>query len=310
MENINVKALTKLIGINENTLRGWERRYKAVEPLRAPDGRRLYSAQDVERIKILWALVQNGHTIGLIANLPTPKLKKLLSETSPIIEEKKTVVVEPIEIYQDSIIKSLENFDLEKLNLVLQKAKFSLSPKEVIMNLLRPLMQKVGSLVYENKLSIAQEHVLSSLLRDYLGGIYQSLSPYELSSKIHSKTILLTAREGDMHEFGILLSAILCNMYRLKTFYLGPNMPAQDLADACVQFKVDYLILSLTELPKAREIISPLEYIKKLDELLPQKISFCLGGQSIDLNKISTNREMIYFKQFEELDQFLEGIST
>jgi len=238
MENINVKALTKLIGINENTLRGWERRY------------------------------------------------------------------------QQSIIKSLENFDLEKLHLVLQKAKFSLSPKEVIMNLLRPLMQKVGSLVYENKLSIAQEHVLSSLLRDYMGGIYQSLSPFELSSKIHSKTILLTAREGDMHEFGILLSAILCNMYRLKTFYLGPNMPAKDLADACVQFKVDYLILSLTELPKAREIVSPMEYLKKLDELLPQKISFCLGGIPVDLNKIPTKREMIFFQQFEELDQFLEGIST
>jgi methanogenic corrinoid protein MtbC1 len=264
----------------------------------------------VERIKLLWSLVQNGHQIGLIAKLTTQKLKKLLSETSPLVEEVKvSQVTEPLEVYQESIIRALEEFDLEKLFLVLQKAKFSLSPKEVILNLLRPLMQKVGSLVYQNKLSIAQEHVLSSLLRDYLGGIYQSLSPYEFSSRTHAKSILLTTREGDMHEFGILLSAILCNIYRLKTYYLGPNMPANDLAEACKQFKVDYLVLSLTELPVSREIISPLNFVQKLDELLPRKVTLCLGGREIDLNKIDSQREFIFFKTFEEIDRFIEGIS-
>jgi MerR family transcriptional regulator, light-induced transcriptional regulator len=310
MENINVKALTRLTGINENTLRGWERRYKAVEPLRGEDGRRLYSAKDVERVKLLWTLVQNGHQIGLIAKLPTIKLKKLLAETAPLIKEKEEVkVVEPIEVYQDSIIRALEAFDLEKLFLILQRAKFSVSPKEIILNLLRPLMQKVGMLVHENKLSIAQEHVLSSLLRDYLGTLYQSLSPYEFSSRTHAKSIILTTREGDMHEFGILLSAILCNLYRLKTYYLGPNMPIKDLADACVHFKVDYIVLALTELPADREIISSINFIRKLDQLLPQRVTFCLGGKSFDLTKLETKREMIFFQSFEELDQFFEGIS-
>jgi methanogenic corrinoid protein MtbC1 len=309
MENINVKALTRLIGINENTLRGWERRYKAVEPIRGEDGRRLYSAKDVERIKLLWALVKNGHSIGLIAKHSTPKLKKLLSEAVPVAEEKIDRDQEPMESYQDLIISALDEFNLERLHLILQKARFGMSPKDIVMNLIRPLMQKVGSLVKESQLSIAQEHVLSSLLRDYLGGLYQSLSPYEFSSKIHMKSIILTTREGDMHEFGIILSAILCNLYRFKTYYLGPNMPVKDLSEACVQFKVDYVILALTELPKDREIISSAQYLKKLDESLPKKVTFCLGGKEMELDKLNTQREIIQFQSFEDLDTFLKGLS-
>ncbi len=86
-------------------------------------------------------------------------------------------------------------------------------------------------------------------------------------------------------------------------------MPIKDLADACVHFKVDYIVLALTELPADREIISSINFIRKLDQFLPQRVTFCLGGKSFDLTKLETKREMIFFQSFEELDQFFEGIS-
>jgi DNA-binding transcriptional MerR regulator len=306
MENMSVKALVRLIGINENTLRGWERRYQAVTPLRDEEGRRLYSSKDVERIKILWALVKEGHSIGRIAQEPTLKLKKMLTSTiSPQVPEL-TAHNEKTETYLTEIISALEKFNLEKLNQTLLKARFEISSKEIAINLIRPLMVKVGWLIEENKLSITQEHILSALLRDYLGNLYQSLSPYDFSSRVNERGVLLTTREGDIHEFGILLAGIFSNLYRYRTYYLGPNMPVDDLIEACSNFKIDFIILGMMTLPKEREIVSSMDYLKKLDLALPRKISFCLGGtEAIEIQKLRSDRQVFIIKNLEELDQFL-----
>lgn len=86
MEHVTVSALVKLLGINDNTLRCWERRYQAVSPKRDAQGSRLYSSADVERVKLLWSLVKEGHGIGRIAVLSNARLKKmLLSTISPAV---------------------------------------------------------------------------------------------------------------------------------------------------------------------------------------------------------------------------------
>lgn len=51
------------------TLRIWERRYGVVAPPKTPSGQRLYSDDDVQRIRLLKTLVNQGHAIGSIASL-------------------------------------------------------------------------------------------------------------------------------------------------------------------------------------------------------------------------------------------------
>jgi DNA-binding transcriptional MerR regulator len=60
-----------------NTLRMWERRYQVVGPQVSPRGHRRYSATDVDRLALIKALVDLGHSIGTIAHLPTAKLHEL-----------------------------------------------------------------------------------------------------------------------------------------------------------------------------------------------------------------------------------------
>jgi len=309
LENISVKALVRLVGINENTLRAWERRYNAVQPERDAEGHRLYSKKDVERIRLLWALVKEGHAIGKIAGLPTNGLKKLLSRSlSPEAVELPDQLASKKAFLPD-MVKALGKFDLEKLNQVLLRARFELSTKEIVLNLIRPLLVEVGELVHLDKLSITQEHLLSALLRDYLGNIHQSLSPYDLSSRAGSPGVILTTREGDMHEFGILCASILCHLYRLRTYYLGPNMPVEDLIEAVEALKVDYLVLGVTALPPNRDPVSPHEFLNRLDRGLPRKVSFCLGG-SVEREKLKLkkDRQLFFIRNFEELDRMLSGL--
>ena len=77
MGTLTVKAASKLAGINPHTLRAWERRYRAIAPERSGTGRRLYSLEEVVRIRMLSSVVRGGHPIREIANLSNDELKKL-----------------------------------------------------------------------------------------------------------------------------------------------------------------------------------------------------------------------------------------
>lgn len=307
---MNLSAVVRLIGINEHTLRAWERRYEAVTPSRDAQGRRFYSDKEVEKIRLLWSLVNEGHSIGLIASHSSAKLKSMLKKTlSPLASE-----VRPTNSAADkvlnNIIHSLEKFNLESLHQGLQRARFEMTIKEIVIDLIKPLMERVGQLSEVGELSVTQEHLLSSLLRDYLGNVHQSLSPYDFAARKNAKSVFLTTREGDLHEFNILMGAILANIYQFKTYYLGPNMPAEDLAQSCIRFRPDYLVLGFTNLSPERELVSPQAYLKKLDKLLPRQITFCCGGASdTALSVVSKDRQIIKMNGLADLDQFFASQS-
>lgn len=67
----------RLAGLSVETLRVWERRYGVSETERSPRGQRLYSAQQVNRLRLLKGLVDQGHPIGLIAGLSWEQLHDL-----------------------------------------------------------------------------------------------------------------------------------------------------------------------------------------------------------------------------------------
>ncbi|WP_070105654.1 MerR family transcriptional regulator [Burkholderia plantarii] len=67
----------RLAGMPAATLRIWERRYGVVAPPKTPSGQRMYSDSDVQRIRLLKALVGAGHTIGAIASLGREELEAL-----------------------------------------------------------------------------------------------------------------------------------------------------------------------------------------------------------------------------------------
>lgn len=308
MENMNIKAIVSMLGVNEHTLRAWERRHKAITPARNDQGRRAYSAKDIERLKLLVALVNRGHNIGTIAGLTNAKLAAFLDSTqaneAPISLQNSPVRKTSKHLFE--ILAPLEKFDLEKLNQALLHSRFELSPRELVLNLVLPLMAKVGLLVSEGKLSIAQEHILSSLLRDHIGQIYHSLHPYDFSARAGAKSFALTTREGDVHEFGILISAILCALHRKKTHYLGPNMPALELVAACKQFGVGNVVLGMQAIPVRNEIISAQEYLEIVDEKLPKQVAIWIGGGApLNTKNLSKKRKIFLISHIEEFDQHL-----
>ena len=294
-----VKAVAKMLGVSPNTLRSWEIRHHAVEPDRTGSNRRTYGPSQVERLRLLCTLLNEGHSIGAIAGLTDAKLKAMLPRKS--LETSSDSV--------DPILEALTDFNFGKLAELLDLNRVSHSTRDYVLKVISPLLGRVGHLVANGKLSIAHEHALSALIRDQIGQTLQSLR--RDGQRKQSKTFLFATPEGDLHEFGILLAASLCANYGYRAHYLGANLPAEALAIAVKALKPDCVVLGNS--PRGQTPGKRLEdYLRELGKALPAKTEIWIGGQGEipHLRAIFGKRKYEVLKSLSQLDTILNQGAT
>ena len=74
----------RLAGVPVATLRVWERRYGVVAAPKSASGQRLYSSDDVQRLRLLRQLTERGHAIGTLAALGLPPLLALWADIARV----------------------------------------------------------------------------------------------------------------------------------------------------------------------------------------------------------------------------------
>lgn len=67
----------RMAGLSPETLRVWERRYDVSRAERSARGQRLYSSEQVDRLRLLKQLVDQGHTIGSLVRMSQEQLHEL-----------------------------------------------------------------------------------------------------------------------------------------------------------------------------------------------------------------------------------------
>ena len=85
-QHYGIGAVARLTGLTDHTIRVWERRYGAVVAERAANGRRRYTAQDVEKLGLLKRLTDHGVSISHIANDTLHELRERTQSISDITD--------------------------------------------------------------------------------------------------------------------------------------------------------------------------------------------------------------------------------
>lgn len=247
-ELFNVKAAAHLAGVSTHALRAWERRYQVVNPQRDSIRRRAYSFDDIQKLKLLSALTDNGHLIGNLARLSTPQLRKLLAQNTN--ENSSTFRMRTnLKSEIENLLNSLKTISPEQLDRLLIRMRLNLPLHELIFRVLSPLMQKISYFVTTDEIEVTQEHLLSTSIRNHLGellGLIQRTFTWNEKDSIRLPRLIMTTPEGDQHEFGVLLAALIAANLGFKFIYLGPNMPAVDLANATRRFVANIIILGVS----------------------------------------------------------------
>jgi hypothetical protein len=78
--NYSISAASRLSGVSREKIRIWERRYGAVAPGRDSANHRLYSRDDVERLRLIHSLAERGHAVSTVATLDLATLRARASE--------------------------------------------------------------------------------------------------------------------------------------------------------------------------------------------------------------------------------------
>lgn len=100
-----IGQVSRMTGIPPETLRSWEARNRAVRPARTPGGFRLYSAGDIERLKLIRALTDLGNPVGTIAGLDTRSLRDRLTGGGPGVSDERLKDIADDEVLPESVRK-------------------------------------------------------------------------------------------------------------------------------------------------------------------------------------------------------------
>ncbi len=306
-----IRAVSKQTGISIETLRAWERRYQVVTPQRNERGR-LFTEADVQRLRLLRQVVEQGHAIGQLAALTNEELRSLsvqpdeFADSYPAIRQLEPRPPEPgtearsnwnaIDLAR--MMMSIERLDYAEVERELSLLAAVLSPRELVHRVALPLLQQVGEAWHAGKLSIGQERMTSSLLRNLLGAIVP----------LHRRTspparLMFATPTREQHEFGILLSAMLTAGGGLGIVYLGTNLPGEEIVKAAHQAAPQAVVVGLVGASGARASISELQTIA---QRLPAQIELWVGGtkdQEI-IREIKQTRAL-WLDDFDMLEQHL-----
>ena len=278
MSNVRhpIKVVARLTGLSAYVIRIWEQRYEAVKPDRTGTNRRLYSDEQVERLKLLRAVTQAGHNIGLVAQWPTEKLRKQAAESSNMVPaSNQTAPGAPAS--GDSIIEecvaAMKSLDAKAFDEALKRGAMALGTMGLLQRVVAPLSQLIGELWISGSITVAHEHLATSVLRTFL---LNAARPFGETKQ--APRLVVATPAGQIHELGALLVGAVATHLDWQINYLGASLPATEIAGAARQSRARAVALSLVYPEDDARMEAEL---KLLRELLPAEVAILAGGRAI-----------------------------
>jgi DNA-binding transcriptional MerR regulator/methylmalonyl-CoA mutase cobalamin-binding subunit len=303
-----IKVVVRQTGLTPHAIRVWERRHGAVTPLRTPTNRRLDSDADIERLRTLRHLTHAGYSIGRIAQLPAEQLQALIraDDERPGMDFRHARgrhAVTSVTSYLEACLDAIQPLDAEALERTLAQAAVALSQPVVpvvMEKIVAPLMQQMGELWHTGVLRMTHEHLASAVVRNFLWNLSES---YATSPQ--APQLIVTTPAGQLHEIGALMVAVTARGEGWGVMYLGPNLPAEEIA-AAVQPGVKAVALSIMYPPDDARLLLELT---KLRRYLPPGIRLLVGGRAaVAYERVLTSIGAIQATTLTELKAQLEAL--
>jgi DNA-binding transcriptional MerR regulator/methylmalonyl-CoA mutase cobalamin-binding subunit len=272
-DGLPISVVVRRTGLTQDVLRAWEKRYGAVVPLRTPTGRRLYTEDQVARLRLLKQLVDGGRRISDVAELDLDHLRALADEdASEAVVSPATPVRRSASGFLTSALDAVERLDRHALEQALDGALVALSRPRLRGEVLVPLIQQLGQRWQEGSWRVVHEHMASAVLRSFLWNMWRRAEPGPGAS-----SLVVTTPAGQRHELGALLVAGIAADQGWRVMYLGTDLPAEEIAAAVDASRASVVLLSLVyPMPDTRL----LDEVRLLRKLVGSDVLLVSGGRA------------------------------
>ena len=267
--SFTIASVEKETGLSKDTLRVWERRYGFPAPERDPGGDRVYPAAQVERLRLIKRLIDQGHRPGQLMAL-SPEALRTLPARDTGDEPRRAVISAAGNQEIDELLALLKNHDAAQFQQRLQQTLARQGLGRFVMDTVAPLTRQVGQAWEDGRFAVFEEHLFTELTKRVLRQAIASLPPPNAGPRI-----LLTSVPDEPHVLGLLMAEALFALEGAQCIPLGAQMPLLDIAHATAAHRADVVALSFSSAFPTRRV-GPV--LAQLRELLPAEVAVWVGG--------------------------------
>ncbi|QDE95219.1 MerR family transcriptional regulator [Myxococcus xanthus] len=292
-----IHIAAELAGVRVELIRAWERRYGVLTPRRTPAGYRAYTDRDVAVLKQLKRLTDEGVAISEAAKLLPQLMEGLDAEAAVRGTHLETRA--HAETWRESVLAAALAYDQPRVSDVLDEVLAALPPLKAFDEVLAPLLCDVGEQWEGGSLTVAQEHLVSQMVRARLVSLLHAAPQGR-----HRHGVLACFPEEE-HEMGLLGAALRLRHLGVRVTLLGQRVPAEDLGRAVSALRPDFVGLSTVASRSAEAFEATLT---RLMQALPRGLPVWVGGAAARSHQAVCERLAVHVFQGDEDWDRLAGV--
>ena len=203
---VRIGELSRRVGVGQETLRAWERRYGVLRPRRTGGGYRVYGSDDEARARRMRELIEGGWAASEAAN-----------------EVSAALTAEPPAAETPDLLGPLVGYDSAGAHAALDRILGARSLDSALRDVVLPVLHEVGEGWARGELSVAQEHFATELVTGRLRGLAR-----EWDEGLGPRAVL-ACPSGERHDIGLLCCGLALHRRGWRVTYLGPDTPTEAL---------------------------------------------------------------------------------
>jgi DNA-binding transcriptional MerR regulator len=259
---LSIAAVEMETGLSKDVLRVWERRYGFPCPQRGPGGDRVYSADQLVKLKLICRLVDAGLRPGRILPMPLEALRELAGE-EPLPRAHVNSMLQ-------QAMRLLMEYRSGELRRELNQAILRDGLYRFITETAAPLSAMVGEAWTRGEIRIFEEHLFTETLTIVLRGAIA-----QLPGNGRPPRVLLTTLPAEPHALGLLMAEAALSLEGADCVSLGTQTPVSDIAAAAIANRSDVVALSFAGNFPPKTLSEGLTALRRS---LPSQVALWGGG--------------------------------
>ena len=290
----SISDVENITGIRAHTLRAWEQRYGLIEPRRDSNNVRYYTDEDLCELYNVAMLNRRGHRISKIAALSTRERSKQVAEAASLNIS--------AEVELDALSLCAVEADPDRFSLILNIHIDQRGFEETMIELIYPMLEKLGLLFFTGSVRAVQESLIGGLIRQKILAAIDRL-PDDTEPDLPVFALFLP--EGERQELSTLFIQYLLRKRGFSVLYLGTNITPRDLADLDSVRKIDYYLTILSSTYVARPVE---DLVKEVLQSCPDSLLLLSGYQS-SLQNLSSLPRVLTVSGLSGMIGFMDRLS-
>jgi DNA-binding transcriptional MerR regulator len=240
---LSIGGVERETGLSKDTLRVWERRYKFPQPERDQSGERVYPLEQVEKLRLVKRLLDQGHRPAKVIGFSVNELRALAGQpdADSLRESDGSEAREDLRQY----IALCKDHQLDEMRRRLSQVLLRLGMHRFVVEVIAPLTSLVGTQWANGHVAVFEEHLYTESVQGLLRNAIATI-PRPLSIGPRPPRVLLTTFPQEQHGLGLLMAEAIFALEGAHCISLGLSTPVMEIAQAASAQKADIVALSFS----------------------------------------------------------------